>query len=363
MSKTIQNRVAIVLCIIMVSLSGCTKGTPAGSTSQPSAAAETKSEELLGSWSDGTDSTKDKLIEYVQAVTDEDNKDRFVPIEDRVATFDMDGTIVCEKESSIEYDAAKYRIQTDLKDNTELNEKLNQLIADFQMDPYPDNIWQLNGEVMGEAFGGMTGDDIEDYIADFAKTQDWDEASGLKYVDTFYQPMVELLSYLQANDFDVYIVSGSSQEAVWGCVKAYNETYTETPITLERSHMIGSDMQVIGSKDEAANNDTYVFQPDDLLVRGDHQVTANIKMQKIINIYEHIGKIPVFAGGNTDGDFSMLNYAETCAYPDSHMSLFIWHDDEREVVYNVSDEWKTLAEQYGWERVSMKDQFKTVFMK
>ena len=347
LQRKTQKCFIILLCMIMVLSTGC---------------GHAKAERMLGSWTDGAGTTKETLIEYVEAVTDRRDQEHFVPAEDRVAVFDMDGTILCEKEFSIEYEAAVYRIHTDLKDNKELNEKLVQLDEEFKMDPYPADIWQLNGEVMAEAFGGMTGDEIEDYIANFVMTQTWNESSGLKYVDTFYQPMIELLCYLEANDFDVYIVSGSSQEVVWGCVKAYNETYKKNPILLERSHMIGSDMEVIGSKDAAADNSKYVFQPDDLLVRGDHQVTGNVKMQKVINIYERIGKIPIFAGGNTDGDFSMLNYAETCAYPNSSMSILVWHDDEREVVYNTSDEWKALAEQYGWERVSMKEQFKTVFM-
>ena len=116
------------------------------------------------------------------------------------------------------------------------------------------------------------------------------------------------------------------------------------------------------------NNDpSYIFQLRDKVVRKGDTLITSIMMQKVINIYRHIGKPPIFSGGNTDGDFSMLNMAMGDSSA-KHKAILIWHDDDyREYKYNtdgeVSKDWAETAKFYGWTLVSMKNDFKKIFLK
>lgn len=226
------------------------------------------------------------------------------------------------------------------------------------MENPPADIWDLYAEVVDSAFEGMTDDEVTDYFADFVQNTPAQYFDGLNYVDTFYLPMVELIHYLQENHFQVFLVSGSMRSVVWGCIEGYNRVYPDNPIALDRSHMIGSDVEQIWVKE--ADSLSADFEPGDKIVFGLERTSTNIAMTKVYNIAQQVGRAPVFACGNTDGDFSMLNYAKSNAY--ESMALLVWHDSEEEVVYNTSQEWQNKADQYGWQLISMKNDFQTIFM-
>lgn len=359
MKKKQKKFLALILCAMLL-LSGCgNNAATAVVESETTSVAAVKESEPLSFWTMGADSMKQQITDYVERVTDEKNTTDFIPVCDRIATFDMDGTILCEKPDSLELIVTEHRITTDLKDNADLNTKLEQLLAEFAMNPQPADIWTLYGEVVDGAFLGMTDDEVVEYFASYLKEAPAEHFSGLNYVDTVYLPMVELISYLQQNEFEVFLVSGSMRSALWGCVESYNEAYPDTPINLDRSHMIGSDVEQVWEKntDETASD----FGQDDKIVFGEARLSSNVGMTKVYNIAKQIGKTPVFACGNTDGDFSMLNYAKSSEY--SSMALLVWHDSEKEVVYNTLDEWKEKAKDNGWELISMTDDFAQIFPK
>lgn len=338
--KNINKKIAILISCTFLLLAGCGKSS-------------------LSTWTDGADSKKQQITDYVERITDEKNTEDYVPVEDRIATFDMDGTILLERPESLELVVTEHRITTELKDNTELNVKLEQLKEEFSMSPQPADIWELYAEVVDGAFSGMTDDEVADYFAAFVQETPVEAFPGLKYVDTVYQPMVELIQYLQENQFEVFLVSGSMRSAIWGCIKGYNDAYPNLQIDLDRSQMIGSDVEQVWEKNSGKEDSD--FGLEDRIVFGEARESTNIAMTKVYNIAKQIGKTPVFAGGNTDGDFSMLNFAKSNEYPS--MAVLVWHDSNEEVEYNTSDAWRTKAKENGWELISMDKDFTQIFMK
>lgn len=349
---------ALILCMFLL-ISGCGNSAATATAEIETTSVISGEEAALSSWTDGADHMKQQIIDYVERVTDEKNTTDFIPVCDRIATFDMDGTILCEKPDSLELIVTEHRITTDLKDNTELNAKLELLLKEFAMDPQPEDIWTLYGEVVDSAFSGMTDDEVVEYFSTYLQEAPSKQFSGLKYADTVYYPMIELIRYLQQNEFEVFLVSGSMRSALWGCVESYNEAYPDMPVNLDRSHMIGSDVEQVWEKNTDVNASD--FGQKDRIVFGETRLSSNIGMTKVYNIANQIGKIPVFSCGNTDGDFSMLNYAKSNEY--SSMALLVWHDSEKEIVYNTSEEWKEKAKENGWKLISMANDFVQIFPK
>lgn len=314
--------------------------------------ADAKKQNTLASWNDASP-TKAAIIEFVEDVTDK-NSENFVPVENRIATFDMDGTIVAEKSLWLELAVAVYRIDTELSGNTELVAKKDELLNNLKQNPEPDNTGKLIEEVTGEAFEGMAQEEFIQYMNRFMQ-EDKSDMPNITYEDSFYKPMLELISYLQENDFTVYIVSGSERGVVWGAAKDI--------LDLPRSQMIGADMSIAV---ESKEGDTHtMFEPGDELIRELGFTQKSTGNNKVYNIFHQIGIQPILACGNTDGDFSMLNYVKDNPNYRS-LAILINHDDaEREYQYNTDerDEWDSLANQYGWHVVSMKEEFDTIFLK
>lgn len=331
---------ALIVCILSGMLCSC------GSTGK----------DPLPSWNDAS-VNKQAVIDFVESVTDE-KSDSYVPVEERIATFDMDGTIVVEKKVWLELAVAVHRIDNELSDDKELVAEKDLLLEYITMDPEPAETGQLIVDVTGKAFQGMSQEDFVAYMSRFMQEEKPD-FPGLTYKDCFYKPMLELIQYLQDNDFTVYIVSGSERGVVWGAASEV--------VGLPRAQMIGADITLIAEDEDSTPDDSghSLFEPDDALIRDLNFTQRSVQMDKVYNIFHQIGIRPILAGGNTDGDFSMLNYAK---YNPDHpgFALLLNHDDdEREYWYNIGEraEWDALAKQYGWNVISMKNEFDTIFMK
>lgn len=339
MKKRFQRTyLALIVCILSGILCGC------------------GARDALPSWNDDSVNKK-AIIDFVKDVTNK-KSDNYVPVEERIATFDMDGTIVVEKKVWLELAVAVYRIDNELSDDKELVAQKDKLLEKIKMDPEPADTGQLIADVTGKAFQGMSQEDFVAYMNRFMQEEKPD-FPGLTYKDCFYKPMLELIQYLQKNDFTVYIVSGSERGVVWGAASEV--------VMLPRSQMIGGDITlkagVEGSSPDVSGHE--IFEPEDSLIRGLGFTQHSVKMDKVYNIYHQIGIRPILACGNTDGDFSMLNYVK---YNPDHagLALLINHDDdEREYQYNVKEraEWDALSEQYGWNVISMKNEFDSIFLK
>jgi len=288
--------------------------------------------EFLPSWRDGA--AKRSIVDFVRSVVEPGSS--FVEPDARVATFDNDGTLWCEKPLYVQADFIFRRWKEMLAaDPARAREQPYKALAENDtawLGSMLDHVPELVKGVT-EAHDGLTTAEFELAVERFFDTATH-PSLGVPYTQVGYRPMRELLTFLEANAFTVYICSGGGRDFVRVVSK---ELYG---IPRER---------VIGSSTTLEYRDGRVYR------------TAGIESPiddgpgKPIHIWARTGRSPVFAGGNADGDVAMLETAQ--------FGLLVRHDDaEREFAYDAGAE-RALAEAEprGWTVVSMKDDFATVF--
>ena len=176
---------------------------------------------------------------------------------------------------------------------------------------------------------------------------------NLAWGEAFYLPMVEVIKYLQANQFQVYIVSGSERQLV--------RILVCDMLAIPKANAIGTDNAILAAHQGNTDGLKYVYRKDDYLVRGKYQ-GKNLQMNKVTAIAREIGKQPVLAFGNSRDDASMLNYA---IYGNKYKSaaFFVLCDDLQRELGNLekADKCRKLAAEYGWNVISMRDDFKTIY--
>jgi len=226
----------------------------------------------------------DDLKNYIHQVTNSGNKKSFIPVPDRVAVFDMDGTLACEWPFSMELYCA-YNLAFDKELNcSDDKSKVQQSVLD----------------AFNAYLPGLTSDSLVRWAQ---KTTTKIENHCIPHYspqqkvlsELFYQPMIEVIEYLLKYDFKVYIVSGSSQQFIWGIVQN-----VPTLSTLEPSHIIGSLQKYKKFDHRKGKGPRFYLDSANFL--------SNVSQGKAINIYNRIGKKPVIAFGNTVNDFDMFSY-------------------------------------------------------
>ena len=300
-----------------------------------------------------------KLVEYVKDVTNKKSKN-FIPVEDRIAVFDMDGTFICE--SAPCYFEWMLYLERALNDpnytpSPEDFEYASMVDAEiraghFMTGKFPKGIDLGEAKSQQSVFAGMTPADYSAYVRNFMK-KPVEGLTNLKWGEAFYLPMVEVIKYLQANDFTVYIVTGSDRPAM--------REMASDLLKIPTGHVIGTNPQILASNQGDTSADNYVYRQDDYLIRG--QLTKkNLKMNKVVVIEHEIGKQPVLAFGNSGGDTSMLNYA-LAGNKYKSLAFFVICDDVERELGNVDKANKCvkLADTNGWIKISMRDDFKTIY--
>ena len=298
---------------------------------------------------------KQKLVAYVKDVTNKKSKN-FIPVEDRIAVFDMDGTFICETapyyfEWMLYLNRALYDINyTPTQEEKEYAQKIEEGIRVTKK--FPKNVDVDEAKAQERAFEGMTPANYEKYVQKFME-KPVEGLTNLKYGESFYLPMVEVIKYLQANDFTVYVVSGSDRPTV--------RILACDLLKIRPNNVIGSDPKIISAYQKENDGGNYVYEKKDYLVRG-NLIEKNLKMNKVSSIAEEIGKQPVLAFGNSSGDTSMLNYT---IYGNKYKSaaFFVLCDDTERELGNISkaESCRKLAAEYGWQTISMRNDWKTIY--
>ena len=200
----------------------------------------------------------------------------------------------------------------------------------------------------------MTPEEFRAYVVDFADNTDAVGFEGMTYGQSFYKPMIEVIEYLKANDFDVWMVSACEREVVRALVERYNIPF---------DHVIATDVPYVASGLGEEVADEYNMGKDETILLGAplDEVECG-KSGKSAAIAREIGKRPVLAFGNSAGDYSMLNYAE--GNPEhAGMGFFVVCDDtERE--YGSEEKaaaYYSEVEKQGWTAFSMANDWKTIF--
>ena len=311
-------------------------------------------EELFQYWNKEAPALK-ALIEYVETVTDETSPD-YIPPADRIATFDMDGTLCAELNPTyLEYYTLAWRIlkDTSWEPDAEMLE-FGRMLRDHALDKsFPDHMDMLHAQHAAKAYAGMTLTQFADFITN-CLVREADGFEGMSYANTFYVPMIEVVEYLQDNDFKVFICSGSDR---FLC-----RTYIEGVLDIPYEQIIGMDVAVEATNQNGADGLDYVYSSEDNIIRTDNLLIKNLKMNKVAQIVRDIGRQPVLSFGNSGGDMSMHNYTIFNNRYKSMAFMLIADDSERD--YGDAEKVQPLKEKWeanGYQVISMRDDFLTIY--
>jgi hypothetical protein len=340
----------IGLCFILPGC-GATEKQDAGSASDG-----TVSEEPFEftSWNDGAPALE-ALKEYVQDVTDE-NSEHFIPKEDRIATFDMDGTLYGELAPIyVDWWLYEYRVNEDSSFRPDKAEKAvaDQIAEAAKTGSIPENIEEDHAVQAARAFAGMTVSGYRQYVREFLK-KDVVGFDHMTYKDAFYLPMQEIVGYLIENDFNVYICSGTDR---FLC-----RELTDGILPIADDHFIGMDVMLKARGQGNTDGLDYVYTSDDEVVRTDELLLKTVKMNKVSILARELGQPPVLSFGNSSGDASMAEYTMSNNPYYSKAFMVVADDDVRE--YGDPEkaaEKKSDWESRGWETISMKNDWKTIY--
>jgi phosphoserine phosphatase len=305
----------------------------------------------LPSWNDGK--AKQSIIDFVTKVTTPGSPD-FVPVPERIATFDNDGTLWCEQPIPVQIYFALDRVKELAPSHPEwktkepfasiLNGDLKTVLAGGD---------HALVELLMATHTGNTTEEFEKIVKNWIATAKHPQ-TGRLFTDMTYQPMLEVLAYLRANGFKNFIVSGGGIE--------FMRPWTEAVYGIPPEQVVGSSVKTqFEMRDGKA-----------VLVRLPQLNFNDDKADKPVGINQHIGRRPIAAFGNSRGDQEMLEYAQSGG--GARFELLVLHDDAaREYAYGpaqglpdvklgaftqaVYDE----AQKSGWTVVSMKDDWKQVF--
>lgn len=343
-------RIFTFFCLIFlgVSLCGGCQNNPQNTAGQDPA----KEAKVSEYWTEGSEVAA-SLNEYLAAVTDETSKD-FIPTEDRIAVFDLDGTLMCETYPfCFEYMVfADYAIKNADALPDEVVSVANE-ITEAAGGSKPDGMSTRQAAAGAVAYKGMTMKELSGIVADFKASDAWG-FSGMTRGDAFYLPMVELFHTLIENDFSIYIVTATERNIVREVIRG--------TLDIPPSHVIGTEYgyTAVGQGDEADTE--YTFQSGDQIVFDGNYYGENAKTSKVDAIVREIGQQPVLAFGNSSGDLAMEIYTISGNPYRSAAFMVLADDDEREFGDPESAEEK--SEQYraqGIEVISMKNDFRTIY--
>ena len=300
---------------------------------------------------------KSELTSYMAAITSESSAD-FIPVENRIAVFDMDGTLCCETDPGyFDHKLLYHRVMEDpdYKDKASEEEKATaeECKEYFDSGSYPEDLSIKHGKAVASAFKGMTISEFYAYIDNY-KNSPMESYTGMTNGEAFYKPMLQVIDYLQANDFTVYIVSGTD--------RIITRALCNGVIDIPYSQMIGSDETLVATNQGDTDGLDYTFSHDDKLITGGEFIIKNLKMNKVSVIEQEIGKQPVLCFGNSSGDAAMANYTITNNQYKSGAYLLCCDDLERENGNTTkADKMRASCEENGWTAVSMKDDWTTIY--
>jgi hypothetical protein len=302
----------------------------------------------LPSWRDGA--TKQAVLDFVRSVT---TGPAAVPTEDRIAVFDNDGTLWCEKPMPIQLDFILRRLVVMAEQDPALRSRQPwqaaythdySWLADVITDHYRGDDRGVKVFAVGvlTGFADITVEDFEEQADRFLRTTDHPTLART-YLRCGYAPMIELLGYLEANEFRTYIVSGGGRD--------FMRPISQEVYGVPRQRVIGSSASLTWAAD--GRGGTLIHKPElDVLVDG---------AEKPIRIWSRVGRRPLLAAGNSNGDIPMLQFSEQSECPS--LQLLIRHDDaDREFGYREgAEDALVLAGAREWTVVSIENDWATVF--
>lgn len=303
-------------------------------------------------WTEGSEPAQ-ALKDYVAKVTDPSDKENFIPEKDRIAVFDMDGTLVCETYYTY-YDTMMF-IEYCLRDHPErVSDELKEIAAAIKPGYVADETLARN---FAKAYAGMTVEEFRDYVVEFGQKYTA-SFNNMRYIDNAYLPMVELVKYLYENKFTIYVISGTERTTTRAIIA--NSPFRDyvTP-----NHVIGTVFEIKqkGHETESSNMNFKYENGDDLVLTGGF-IQKNLNGNKSIYIEREIGQRPVLAFGNSGSDTSMMNYTIDSRNPyPAQAYMLVADDDVREWGTQNWDEKSAEYASKGFIPISMKNDFVQIY--
>ena len=335
----------LLTLIVLLSLFTACKQTEQKTKEQQNDIAEILNTKTLASWNEGK--LKSNIINYIQTITNEDSSS-FVPLEDRIAVFDNDGTMWSEQPFYFQYYFSLHLLNKYAAEHPEWNidEDLSLLLKEGDR-----AFLKVGHEGLTKLlFATNTGQTVEEFkneAKQWAKTEIHPTKNRL-FTELAYQPMLELLVYLKANGFKNYIVSGGTSE--------FMRAFICEKYDIQEQNILGSYFK---SKYNYNNGNSIVERQADFLWHND-------KGAKVKLIQQIIGKKPIFCAGNSDGDLAMMQWTSSNSY--KNFQLYIHHTDSvREWAYDrgspIGELNKGLdeANKDNWNVMDMKNDWKVVY--
>ncbi|MEM8495431.1 MAG: HAD family hydrolase [Planctomycetota bacterium] len=307
--------------------------------------ASAQTSEPLPSWNDGP--TKQAIMDFVEAVTTEGSPS-FVPEPERIATFDNDGCLWSEQPVYFQLIYAMDRVKQLASQHPEwATTQPFQAVLEGDQAALAAMDHQQLGQLIAATHAGMTTDEFDAAVADWLDTARHPRFDR-PYDELTYQPMVELLAYLRGNGFKTFIVSGGGIDMI--------RVFAEAAYGIPPEQVVGSSLKTGFEMRDGVPT----------LVKLPELNFIDDKEGKPVGIHQHIGRRPIFAAGNSDGDLQMLQY--TSAGKGPRFGLLVRHTDaEREWAYDRDshigklDQALDQASEQGWTVVDMANDWATVY--
>ncbi|MEN8157616.1 MAG: HAD family hydrolase [Bacteroidota bacterium] len=313
-----------------------------GCTITPESAKQTDS---LPSWNEGE--VKESILSFVEDVTN-GQSENFVAVEDRIAVFDNDGNLWSEKPAYFQLFFAIDRVKAMAPEHPEwMSQQPFQSILEGDLETFASFGEHGILEVVMATHVGMSALEFKKVVAEWLSTASHPRFDR-PYTELVYQPMLELISYLQENDFKTFIVSGGGID--------FMRVWVEEVYGIPRDQVVGSSIKtefvMVDGVPEIRRLAELDFIDD--------------KAGKPVGINRFIGRRPIFSSGNSDGDLQMMQY--TAAGEGSRFMLYLHHTDaEREWAYDRESHVGRLdrgldeAREKGWSVIDMKADWKVVY--
>ncbi|PNQ74071.1 haloacid dehalogenase [Hanstruepera neustonica] len=341
----IKNLVSILLITIIAF--GCKNNTTNGIVVSGDNIEVYKEEvsDPLPSWNESN--SKSAIIAFVEDVTNS-NSANFIPIPDRIATFDNDGNLWSEQPAYFQLFFAIDRVKALAPEHPEWKDQQPyKAILEDDMKALMESGMKGIVEIIMATHAGVTVEEFDSIVKDWVKNAKH-PTKNVGYNELVYQPMLELLQYLRANDFKTYIVSGGGVDFMRAIV---TEVYG-----IPNEQILGSRVK---TEYDYNNGNPIIKRLPGLDYNDD-------KEGKPLNIQKIIGKKPVFASGNSDGDLQMMQWTDSNSY--KSFQLYLHHTDaEREWAYDRESHIGQLnkgldeALEKGWTIIDMKNDWKVIY--
>lgn len=301
----------------------------------------------LPSWNDTQ--TKKSIIEYVQQTTSPDSK-QFIPVSERIATFDNDGTLWAEKPAYFQLYYAIDQVKAQASQHPEWkNTEPFASVLKGDMEGVKKSGVKGILALVNATHSGMNSEEFDASVKNWLKTARHPDTQR-PFTQMVYQPMIELLHYLQDNQFKTYIVSAGGVD--------FMRAWAPEVYGIPKEQIFGSSMKT----------EYKVIDGKPQIMRLPEIGVLNDQAQKPVTIQTYIGIRPVIAGGNSDGDLEMLQWTKASSYPS--LSLLVHHTDaEREWAYDKEsavghlEKALPLAKQEKWTVIDMKNDWNQIFPK